>query len=262
MKKKMNFRKSLFIGMAVCSSMIFTNNFEVMADNSTNYKDMSEYAKYEGVIADTQASLGPTPLMQATVALYDIDQDGTKELIVSYGTCLADWTNDIYTLQDGKYVSMIGTVGSQGMFYSAPDGNGMYFLYGFQGYQEISRITKSGMNLEKTLLELRQLGQNENYSTFDNEIKLLAPSDIPAGTSSYEVKVTAPDGGVNMRSGAGVENPKVLPDMIPNGTFLTVTQEATASNGNKWGYTTYNGVSGWIALTQVTKYQEPLFQKR
>lgn len=80
MKKKMNFRKSLFIGMAVCSSMIFTNNFEVMADNSTNYKDMSEYAKYEGVIADTQASLGPTPLMQATVALYDIDQDGTKEL--------------------------------------------------------------------------------------------------------------------------------------------------------------------------------------
>ena len=112
MKKKMNFRKSLFIGMAVCSSMIFTNNFEVMADNSTNYKDMSEYAKYEGVIADTQASLGPTPLMQATVALYDIDQDGTKELILSYGTCLADWTNDIYTLQDGKYVSMIGTVGS------------------------------------------------------------------------------------------------------------------------------------------------------
>lgn len=107
------------------------------------------------------------------------------------------------------------------MFYSAPDGNGMYFLYGFQGYQEISRITKSGMNLEKTLLESRQLGQNENYSTFDNEIKLLAPSDIPAGTSSYEVKVTAPDGGVNMRSGAGVENPKVLPDMIPNGTFLT-----------------------------------------
>ena len=69
------------------------------------------------------------------------------------------------------------------MFYSAPDGNGMYFLYGFQGYQEISRITKSGMNLEKTLLESRQLGQNENYSTFDNEIKLLAPSDIPAGTT-------------------------------------------------------------------------------
>ena len=85
---------------------------------------------------------------------------------------------------------------------------------------------------------------------------------VTAAVLCYDKNKIDTDGGVNMRSGAGVENPKVLPDMIPNGTFLTVTQEATASNGNKWGYTTYNGVSGWIALTQVTKYQEPLFQKR
>ena len=82
-------------------------------------------------------------------------------------------------------------------------------------------------------------------------------SDTPTVSTYYEVEVTAPDGGVNMRSGAGVEYDKVLPNMIPNGTVLTVTQEAVASNGNSWGYTNYNGTYGWIALTQVTKYQEP-----
>lgn len=76
------------------------------------------------------------------------------------------------------------------------------------------------------------------------------------GVHSYKVRVTAPDGGVNMRSGAGVEYYKVLSNMIPNGTILTITREAVASNGNSWGYTNYRGTYGWIALTQVTKYRE------
>lgn len=109
------------------------------------------------------------------------------------------------------------------------------------------------------MIESRELGANENYTEFDNKIELLTPDSIPTGnaTSTYNVQVTAPDGGVNMRCGAGVEYDKVLPDMIPNGTVLTVTQEAVASNGNSWGYTNYNGTYGWIALTQVTKYEEP-----
>ena len=152
---------------------------------------------------------------------------------------------------------MIGTVGDQGMFYTAPDGNGMYFVWGKQGCQRITRVTKSGNAITETEIESRQLGENENYTEFDNKIELLSPSDIPTGSNSYDVEVTAPDGGVNMRCGAGVEYDKVLPDIIPTGTVLTVTQEAVASNGNSWGYTNYNGTYGWIALTQVTKYEEP-----
>lgn len=77
-------------------------------DSAADYSSMAEYSSYAEIIGDTAA----THDGNGNYALYDIDQDGTKELIVSYGTCLADWTNDIYTLQDGKYVSMIGTVGS------------------------------------------------------------------------------------------------------------------------------------------------------
>lgn len=261
MKKKKNLIKmSVITGLLLTGSSVLGGSINVMAANPANYKDMTEYSSYESIINyESIKAENSSPYTDVSVALYDIDQDGTKELILSHGTCLADWVNDIYTLKDGKYVSQIGTIGSQGMFYTAPDGNGIYFLYGFQGYQEINRITKSGENITETLIESRELGANENYTEFDNKIELLTPDSIPTGnaTSTYNVQVTAPDGGVNMRCGAGVEYDKVLPDMIPNGTMLTVTQEAVAFNGNSWGYTNYNGTYGWIALTQVTKYEEP-----
>lgn len=39
--------------------------------------------------------------------------------------------------------------------------------------------------------------------------------------------------------------------MIPNGTVLDIYEERQAANENYWGYTYYDGVEGWIALTQV-----------
>lgn len=95
------------------------------------------------------------------------------------------------------------------------------------------------------------------YSAFSSaKSRTTKRKNTYVGVHSYKVRVTAPDGGVNMRSGAGVEYYKVLSNMIPNGTILTITREAVASNGNSWGYTNYRGTYGWIALTQVTKYRE------
>ena len=111
-----------------------------MASNPTNYKDMTEYAAYENVIADAGATSGDFGI---SLALYDIDQDGIRELLISHGTCLADWVNDIYTLEDGKDVSYIGNVGRQGLFYTAPDGNGMYF------FVWISRISGDNTNYKE-----------------------------------------------------------------------------------------------------------------
>lgn len=151
MKKNKNLvRVSIVASLLITTSSILGQNVEVMASNPTNYKDMTEYAAYENVIADAGATSGDFGI---SLALYDIDQDGIRELLISHGTCLADWVNDIYTLEDGKDVSYIGNVGRQGLFYTAPDGNRMYFLYGYQGYQEITRITKSGKDIVQTLLE-------------------------------------------------------------------------------------------------------------
>ena len=164
MKKNRNLVKiSIVASLLITTSSILGQNVEVMASNPTNYKDMTEYAAYENVIADAGAISGDFSI---SVALYDIDQDGIRELLISHGTCLADWVNDIYTLEDGKYVSYIGNVGRQGTnFIQHPwNGNGMYFLYGYQGYQEITRITKSGKDIVQTLLESRELNANENYT--------------------------------------------------------------------------------------------------
>ncbi len=66
----------------------------------------------------------------------------------------------------------------------------------------------------------------------------------------YDIRVAAPDGGVNFRYGPGVEYPKILPDMIPNGVALHVIRQAMAVNGNYWGFVEYAGYFGWVALSQ------------
>lgn len=73
-----------------------------------------------------------------------------------------------------------------------------------------------------------------------------------AWEADYNVEVSAPDGGVNLRWGPGADYDKLTENMIPNGTVLHVSREATASNGNNWGLITYEEQTGWIALTQVS----------
>ena len=62
-------------------------------------------------------------------------------------------------------------------------------------------------------------------------------------------KITS-DVGVNMRSGAGTSYGVV--GAVPYNATVTVTKK-TSSGGYTWGYTTYNGTSGWIALDYATK---------
>ena len=44
----------------------------------------------------------------------------------------------------------------------------------------------------------------------------------------YDVQVTAPDGGVNIRYGAGAEYPKAMDNMISNGVQLHIEKETRA----------------------------------
>ena len=76
---------------------------------------------------------------------------------------------------------------------------------------------------------------------------------------NYRVKAAAPEGGINLRNGAGVDYQILLSGLIPNGTALSIVEETrAASNGRFWGYTNYNGVSGWVTLEQVIPIAETL----
>ena len=59
MKKNKNLvRVSIVASLLITTSSILGQNVEVMASNPTNYKDMTEYAAYENVIADAGATSG------------------------------------------------------------------------------------------------------------------------------------------------------------------------------------------------------------
>ena len=77
---------------------------------------------------------------------------------------------------------------------------------------------------------------------------------VPAG-ASYTIYVNAKDGvGLNLRSGPGTEYSKVRSNPIPMYTALTISQTETSAAGNSWGYTSYEGTSGWVCLVETTTY--------
>lgn len=75
--------------------------------------------------------------------------------------------------------------------------------------------------------------------------------DSTGEDSIFAVTVAAPDGGVNLRSGPGVEY-DILVEMIPNGTYMDVFGVLEDSNGHEWYKVDYNSVKGYVAASQVS----------
>lgn len=67
-------------------------------------------------------------------------------------------------------------------------------------------------------------------------------------SANYYVYVATPDGGLNIRSGPGVEYERVMNGRIPDGVRLYI--EYVSGN---WGYTSYKDYIGWVALKQTTR---------
>ena len=97
----------------------------------------------------------------------------------------------------------------------------------------------------------------KKFLTFGMVVVLLFLTIVPAfaDAASYPIEpadfyvyVATPDGGLNMRSGPGVEYPRVIDHTIPDGVRLHIT--ATSDN---WGHTEYNGEYGWVALKQTSE---------
>lgn len=70
----------------------------------------------------------------------------------------------------------------------------------------------------------------------------------PIKSVSMNVKVTASDG-VNLREGPYTSYDKLISSAIPKGEVLQVT----GLSQNNWGQVTYQGVTGWIAMSQVAE---------
>ncbi len=153
---------------------------------------------------------------------------------------------------------------------SAPDG-GVNLRYG--AGVKYDKILE-GMIPNGTVLHIRQVAKADNgkewgytqYAGYEGwvilsqtkKVSASKPSSSSSNTAAsapvsvnYNVEVKAPDGGVNIRSGPGAAYDKLQSSLIPNGTVLHISETAKADNGKEWGYTTYNGLKGWIFLGQT-----------
>lgn len=159
-KKTFFFRKKIYNVMLLGGIFLFSST-TIFAQNNVDYSSLEEYTLYKPVIGDAYSFDNDLKFV-----LYDIDQDGTRELITSAGNNIAEWETCIYTLEDGL-ISMIGSFDKNVLLYIAPDSNGLYTVWGFQGREEVSRLTKTGDTISLELVQSRELAADEEF--YSNE---------------------------------------------------------------------------------------------
>lgn len=173
--EKENFRDQMAEGLAKGIAKYLEGDSDSKESSASPETEaaLDYYEIYDGVLVNTRADAG----LDTTYALYDIDGDGIKEMITSQGTCNADWYNVVYTTSRNGEVSMIGKFYRNVSLYVAEDGNGIYTLYGIQGYQEVNRITKSGNSISEDLISTKELQPGEEYDELEHPIEWISCSD-------------------------------------------------------------------------------------
>lgn len=128
---------------------------------------------YRDIVSETYLTWGE----YATYSIYDIDKDGVKELLVSYGESDADWYNEVWS-EDGNGIIYFGVFYGPVVLYEAGDGNGIYAVSGNQGVQKIDQITKVGNVLYIENIMFGELAPEEEYYSNDNPIEEYSVSDM------------------------------------------------------------------------------------
>ncbi len=105
--------------------------------------------------------------------VYDIDKDGTKELIVKIGTCEADFEFLFYTYSNGKVISLGSKSGSHAGL-SGCSGNGILIYSAHMGYEFENKVTKQGNKLYTTEVFSRY---SENYHAPNYFMTLIKTTD-------------------------------------------------------------------------------------
>lgn len=91
---------------------------------------------------------------EISYAVYDIDKDGTPELIVKSGTCEADYIGALYSFRDGKAFQFGEELYlGHSSLYSDPGENGIILLYGHMGEARAIRISFEDGYAEELLYE-------------------------------------------------------------------------------------------------------------
>ena len=109
-------------------------------------------------------------------------------------------------------------------------------------YDKHGNWGKINYNGEDGWIDLKYTEKTSDSSNSDN-------SNSPPLNDIY--LISAPDGSQAMRKSSTTSSTKLCD--VPNGTFITVTNLANDGKWD-WGYTTYNGQTGWVCLYYAVKH--------
>ncbi len=113
---------------------------------------------YEQVLTERAAQVymetEDSELTEISYLVYDIDKDGTPELLIKSGTCEADYCGVLYAFRDGR-AFQIGEELYLGhcSLYSDPGENGIITMHGHMGYAWAERVSLTDGYTEEMLYE-------------------------------------------------------------------------------------------------------------
>ncbi len=111
--------------------------------------------------------------------VYDIDKDGTPELLIKYGTCEADFRGPIYTFRNGQAFQVGEDLFlGHASFYSDPNENGIILMHGHMGYAWAERFSITD-GLEAELLYEDDLNPRLQE---DPDAEYIYPGDVIPGS--------------------------------------------------------------------------------
>lgn len=155
-------------------------------DTNVIFEDISEYTTISTGTTKENKSINDIYkelIKQSSgYSLVDINNDGTKELVLLTGTCNADVKFEFYTYKDGKAIKLGENGYGYSNLYEMNNGNYLKQVYGHGGYQMIFNIYYDGNTFEVKELEERQLTVeeelNNGYDTGDSEITMFESTDL------------------------------------------------------------------------------------
>ena len=116
------------------------SNVVLNSDGTCSYYDY--YNVYSPILDSFVSNYGE----YTEYTICDINNDGVKELIVSYGESDADWANDVYAYSESG-ASYCGTFYLPVSLYTSEDGNGLYAVYEHMDTQVINKIKFNGSEI-------------------------------------------------------------------------------------------------------------------
>lgn len=113
--------------------------------------------------------------------VYDIDKDGTKELLLREGTCEADYMFQIYTIQNGESVYLDEISGFHTGFYADENGGTENYIIQVQGHMAVEYVyhvkLEDGIIMTEEISRRELSGGNDTYYSNPYPIEMASVRD-------------------------------------------------------------------------------------